>query len=226
MGVFSPSKLKNIYVDGGCLKKIMCNSKQIWSGSVAITFVENGVSTTVKYDKGATVSRATAPSGMSFVGWSADPSGADPVKTFVATQDATYYRVVKYADTTLRSTDGIGSSGDYPDNVINNGILSGISIDTSKYSGFTVTYTLSMEVAYKDHHASLYVTAGGTTTHIRTQTNGKSGYVYPTVTVNFTQVSGNTSLKFSCSVGPNRSVGYWWIQSGSTYNLQGRTVVG
>lgn len=61
---------------------------------VSITFIEAGVSTTVKYPIGATVSRNTAPSGASFVGWSRSSNGASPVATFTAAESATYYRVL------------------------------------------------------------------------------------------------------------------------------------
>lgn len=92
------SRLKSIHVNGNRLKKVMCMDKRIWSSAVTITFIEAGVETAIEYEYGATVSRTTAPSGATFVGWSTDPSGANPVASFVATQDARYYRVVRYAN--------------------------------------------------------------------------------------------------------------------------------
>lgn len=95
---------------------------------VSITFVEAGVSTTVKYPIGSTVSRRTAPSGATFVGWSASSSGGSPVSSFVATRNATYYRVVKYSDY-LVSTGSGGISN-------RNGVqVSGpYYVDSSKYN--------------------------------------------------------------------------------------------
>lgn len=71
----------------------------VWTiQTVVITFVEAGVSTKVTYNKGTTVTRSTAPSGATFVGWSTSANGTNPVSSFVASSNATYYRVVKYAD--------------------------------------------------------------------------------------------------------------------------------
>ena len=90
-------KPKAILANKNKLKKIMANGQQIWSGAVAITFVEAGVRTTVEYEEGATVSRSTVPSGATFIGWSTSSSGSNPQKTFKATADMTVYRVISKA---------------------------------------------------------------------------------------------------------------------------------
>lgn len=92
------SKIGKIYLGNQPIKKVYQGAQLLYSSGVQITFVEGGVSTTVEYEEGAVVNRRTAPEGATFVGWSTSSSGTNPVSTFTATQNATYYRVVKYND--------------------------------------------------------------------------------------------------------------------------------
>ena len=92
--IFNGTTVDNVVYNGTTLEKVIYNDVEVFT-IVTVTFVEAGVSTAVKYKKGATVNRRTAPSGATFVGWSMSSSGTSPVTTFTANSNMTVYRVVK-----------------------------------------------------------------------------------------------------------------------------------
>lgn len=94
--IFNGTTVDNVIYDGTTLEKVIYNDVEVFTSAVTVTFVEAGVSTAVKYKKGATVSRSTAPSGATFVGWSMSSSGTSPVATFTANSNSICKRTDYY----------------------------------------------------------------------------------------------------------------------------------
>ena len=110
----------------------------MFTSAVTVTFVEAGVSTAGKYKKGATVSRRTAPSGATFIGWSMSSSGASPVATFTANSNMTVYRVIKKS-TTYKSGNLTRPGGGTYDQTLGRGQMSNEIINGAQVSSITIT---------------------------------------------------------------------------------------
>ncbi len=152
------------YLGGVKLKAGYIGAQQVYSSSVKITFVEGNTRTVIEYDEGSTVSRgSTPPSGSTFLGWSASPSGVNPVKTFIASEDATYYRVVKYNDYVINSVSYVSnkSSGEL-------GPFGPYYIDPNKYTltlyvyshgPYASTLVMNAKAEYEDGNDYAYISA-------------------------------------------------------------------
>ena len=189
-------KPKAILANKNKLKKIMANGQQIWSGAVAITFVEAGVRVTVEYEEGATVSRSTAPSGATFVGWSMSSSGSNPQKTFIATADMTVYRVISKAvkgQQTLLSFSGTTidrdfsfSSGDVVYCTGNSGSVD-FYFETGKAEDHSDSYQVLTVKSGKTVSRTI-PRSGNWNVRIRSIYSGGSGYAWKYATVTQTMV--------------------------------------
>lgn len=136
--IFNGTTVDNVIYDGTTLEKVIYNDVEVFTSEVTVTFVEAGVSTAVKYKKGATVSRSTAPSGATFVGWSMSSSGTNPVTTFTANSNMTVYRVIRKS-----TTYGSGNltrrwGGDY-DQTTDRSQISNEIINGAKVSSISIT---------------------------------------------------------------------------------------
>ena len=136
--IFNGTTVDNVIYDGTTLEKVIYNGVEVFTSAVTVTFVEAGVSTAVKYKKGATVSRSTAPSGATFVGWSMSSSGTSPVATFTANSNMTVYRVIKKS-TTYGSGNLTRRWGDSYDQTTDRRQISNEIINGAQVSSITIT---------------------------------------------------------------------------------------
>ena len=135
--IFNGTTVDNVIYDGTTLEKVIYNDVEVFT-IVTVTFVEAGVSTAVKYKKGATVSRSTAPSGATFVGWSMNSSGTNPVTTFTANSNMTVYRVIRKS-TTYGSGNLTRLGGGTYDQTLGRGRMSQEIINGAQVASITIT---------------------------------------------------------------------------------------
>ena len=136
--IFNGTTVDNVIYDGTTLEKVIYNDVEVFTSTVTVTFVEAGVSTAVKYKKGATVSRSTALSGATFVGWSMSSSGTNPVATFTANSNMTVYRVIKKS-TTYGSGNLTRPGGGSYDQTLGRGRMSNEIINGAQVASITIT---------------------------------------------------------------------------------------
>lgn len=231
MGIYgNASKIKKIPFDGGeKIKYVYYGSTKLWSDSHIITFVEGSVSTTVEYDDGATVSRSTAPSGATFVGWSQYSDGRSPVSSFVATEPGTWYRVVKYNDVQLNY------NWEEESRTVARRRPTAVpipNIDMSKYGGINITYYVDINGNGSTGDVKAYISCDQDTRlvgHAYNISHGSGDYdEYPykaTSSANFAFISnsGTTDLRMWISITGYGGEGSMVIRTAS---LIGRQAVG
>lgn len=204
--IFNGTTVDNVIYDGTTLEKVIYNGVEVFTSAVTVTFVEAGVSTAVKYKKGATVSRSTAPSGATFAGWSMSSSGTNPVATFTANSNMTVYRVIKKS-----TTYGSGNltrrwGGDYDQTTDRNQISNEI-INGAQVSSITIT------TAHTYNHTSVPICIG--TTLLGYMTGSPTSFTVP-MNVNDYVYLGNITGVYTLYYDSE------WVRVLGTYT--GRTV--
>ena len=183
--IFNGTTVDNVIYDGTTLEKVIYNDVEVFTSAVTVTFVEAGVSTAVKYKKGATVSRSTAPSGATFVGWSMSSSGTSPVATFTANSNMTVYRVIRKS-TTYGSGNLTRRWGDSYDQTTDRRQISNEIINGAQVSSITIT------TARTNNHASVPICIG--TTLLGYMTGSPTSFTVPTYVNDYVYLGNNTGV--------------------------------
>lgn len=183
--IFNGTTVDNVIYDGTTLEKVIYNDVEVFTSAVTVTFVEAGVSTAVKYKKGATVSRSTAPSGATFVGWSMSSSGTSPVATFTANSNMTVYRVIKKS-TTYGSGTLTRRWGDYYDQTTDRSQISNEIINGAQVSSISITCN------YTYNNEPVPICIG--TTLLGYLTGGTKSFTVPTNVNDYVYLGNNTGV--------------------------------
>lgn len=183
--IFNGTTVDNVIYDGTTLEKVIYNGVEVFTSTVTVTFVEAGVSTAVKYKKGATVSRSTAPSGATFVGWSMSSSGTNPVTTFTANSNMTVYRVIRKS-TTYGSGNLTRRWGDDFDQTTDRRQISNEIINGAQVSSITIT------TARTYNHQSVPICIG--TTLLGYMTGSPTSFTVPTNVNDYVYLGNNTGV--------------------------------
>lgn len=183
--IFNGTTVDNVIYDGTTLEKVIYNDVEVFTSAVTVTFVEAGVSTAVKYKKGATVSRSTAPSGATFVGWSMNSSGTNPVTTFTANSNMTVYRVIRKS-TTYGSGNLTRRWGDDFDQTTDRRQISNEIINGAQVSSITIT------TARTYNHQSVPICIG--TTLLGYMTGSPTSFTVPTNVNDYVYLGNNTGV--------------------------------
>lgn len=187
--IFNGTTVDNVIYDGTTLEKVIYNDVEVFTSAVTVTFVEAGVSTAVKYKKGATVSRSTAPSGATFVGWSMSSSGTSPVATFTANRNMTVYRVIKKS-TTYGSGTLTRRWGDSYDQTINRTQISNEIINGARVSSISIT--CDHTYSYTHDNEPVPICIG--TTLLGYLTGGTKSFTVPTNVNDYVYLGNNTGV--------------------------------
>lgn len=183
--IFNGTTVDNVIYDGTTLEKVIYNDVEVFTSAVTVTFVEAGVSTAVKYKKGATVSRSTAPSGATFVGWSMSSSGTNPVTTFTANSNMTVYRVIRKS-TTYGSGNLTRRWGDDFDQTTDRRQISNEIINGAQVSSITIT------TARTYNHQSVPICIGRTL--LGYMTGSPTSFTVPSNVNDYVYLGNNTGV--------------------------------
>lgn len=187
--IFNGTTVDNVIYDGTTLEKVIYNDVEVFTSAVTVTFVEAGVSTAVKYKKGATVSRSTAPSGATFVGWSMSSSGTSPVATFTANSNMTVYRVIKKS-TTYGSGTLTRRWGDSYDQTTNRTQISNEIINGAQVSSISITCDSTYSHTYNNEPVPICIG----TTLLGYLTGGTKSFTVPTNVNDYVYLGNNTGV--------------------------------
>ena len=187
--IFNGTTVDNVIYNGTTLEKVIYNDVEVFTSAVTVTFVEAGVSTAVKYKKGATVSRSTAPSGATFVGWSMSSSGTSPVATFTANSNMTVYRVIKKS-TTYGSGTLTRRWGDSYDQTTNRTQISNEIINGAQVSSISITCDHTYSYTYDNEPVPICIG----TTLLGYLTGGTKSFTVPTNVNDYVYLGNNTGV--------------------------------
>ena len=187
--IFNGTTVDNVIYDGTTLEKVIYNDVEVFTSAVTVTFVEAGVRTAVKYKKGATVSRSTAPSGATFVGWSMSSSGTSPVATFTANSNMTVYRVIKKS-TTYGSGTLTRRWGDSYDQTTDRSQISNEIINGAQVSSISITCDYTYSHTYDNEPVPICIG----TTLLGYLTGGTKSFTVPTNVNDYVYLGNNTGV--------------------------------